>query len=201
MMPEMEGRLVDQDDRVEDFRQMFRDADSDYSGYLTADEVYCVLLKNGVDLSYEELVELMNEFDVSGDAQLDIDEFVAMMNTSSDVEFSNSRATETYMKIRQRRRLNVTDFLKALKNMPSAFVPSVFYNKWVKENKNRPSDVLKAQIDLKTMTWKDMLPVNPETLQQELQGAANRPKIRPINTQIGCEIQLESAEGIPLPEH
>ena len=87
MMPEMEGRLVDQDDRVEDFRQMFRDADSDYSGYLTADEVYCVLLKNGVDLSYEELVELMNEFDVSGDAQLDIDEFVAMMNTSSDVEF------------------------------------------------------------------------------------------------------------------
>ena len=95
---------------------------------------------------------------------MDIDEFVAMMNTSSDVEFSNSRATETYMKIRQRRRLNVTDFLKALKNMPSAFVPSVFYNKWVKENKNRPSDVLKAQIDLKTMTWKDMLPVNPETL-------------------------------------
>ena len=144
MMPEMEGRLVDQDDRIEDFREMFRDADSDYSGYLSADEVYCVLLKNGVDLSYEELVELMNEFDVSGDAQLDIDEFVAMMNTSSDVEFSNSRATETYMKIRQRRRLNVTDFLKALKNMPSAFVPSVFYNKWVKESKNRPSDVLKA---------------------------------------------------------
>ena len=95
----------------------------------------------------------------------------------------------------------MTDFLKALKNMPSAFVPSVFYNKWVKESKNRPSDVLKAQIDLKTMTWKDMLPVNPETLTQELQGAANRPKIRPINTQIGCEIQLESAEGIPLPEH
>ena len=97
--------------------------------------------------------------------------------------------------------MDVTDFLKALKNMPSAFVPSVFYGKWVKENKNRPSDVLKAQIDLKTMTWKDMLPVNPDSLTPELQSVANRPKIRPIQTTIGCEIQLESAEGIPLPEH
>jgi Ca2+-binding EF-hand superfamily protein len=78
---------LEQDDRVEDFRAMFRDADTDYSGYLSADEVYTVLLKNGIDLSFDELCELINEFDVSGDAQLDIDEFVAMMNTSSDMSF------------------------------------------------------------------------------------------------------------------
>ena len=47
---------------------MFKDADMDYSGYLSADEVYSVLLKNGIDLTYEELIELINEFDVSGDA-------------------------------------------------------------------------------------------------------------------------------------
>ena len=47
---------------------MFKDADTDYSGYLSADEVYTVLLKNGIDLSYDELIELINEFDVSGDA-------------------------------------------------------------------------------------------------------------------------------------
>jgi len=47
---------------------MFKDADADYSGYLTADELYTVLIKNGVDLSYDELIELIQEFDVSGDA-------------------------------------------------------------------------------------------------------------------------------------
>ena len=144
MKPEMQNRLLEQDDRVEDFRAMFKDADTDYSGYLSADELYSVLLKNGIDLSYDELIELMNEFDVSGDAQLDIDEFVAMMNTSSDMAFHTPGAKQTYLKIRQSRRLNVTDFMKALKNLPSAFVPSVFHGKWVKESKNRPSDVLKA---------------------------------------------------------
>jgi len=47
---------------------MFRDADTDYSGYLSADEVYTVLLKNGIDLTFDELCELISEFDVSGDA-------------------------------------------------------------------------------------------------------------------------------------
>ena len=68
MMPEMQNRLLEQDDRIEDFRAMFRAADTDYSGYLSADEVYTVLLKNGIDLTYDELVELIAEFDVSGDA-------------------------------------------------------------------------------------------------------------------------------------
>lgn len=90
---------------------MFKDADADYSGYLTADELYTVLIKNGVDLSYDELIELIQEFDVSGDAQLDIDEFVAMMNTSSDMAFHSQKAKHTYLKIRENRRLNVTDFM------------------------------------------------------------------------------------------
>ena len=56
MLPEMQRRLLEQDDRVEDFRGIFKDADTDYSGYLTADEVYTVLLKNGIDLKYDELI-------------------------------------------------------------------------------------------------------------------------------------------------
>lgn len=68
MRPEMYNRLLEEDDRIEDFRAMFRDADTDYSGYLSADEVYTVMLKNGIDLRHEELTELIAEFDVSGDA-------------------------------------------------------------------------------------------------------------------------------------
>ena len=180
MKPEMQNRLLEQDDRIEDFRAMFKDADTDYSGYLTADEVYSVLLKNGIDLSYNELIELIGEFDVSGDAQLDIDEFVAMMNTSSEMSFRSAGAKHTYLKIRESRRLNVTDFMKALKKLPAAFVPSVISKKWIKESKCRPSDTLKAQLDPFTMTWKDMLPVISESLPNEMQTGANRPKIRPI---------------------
>lgn len=132
MLPEMQNRLLEQDDRIEDFRAMFRDADTDYSGYLSADEVFTVLLKNGIDLSFDELVQLISEFDVSGDAQLDIDEFVTMMNTSSDMSFSTAEAKTTYLKIRQSRRLNVNDFMEAFRNLPQAFVPSVFHQKWTK---------------------------------------------------------------------
>lgn len=104
---------------------------------------------------------------MSGDAQLDIDEFVTMMNTSSDMTFSTTEAKSTYLKIRQSRRLNVNDFMRAFVNLPQAFVPSVFHQKWTKENKFRPSDVLKAQIDARTMTWKDILPVKTNELTGE----------------------------------
>jgi len=103
-----------------------------------------------------------------------------MMNISSDMVFSSSNAKNTYLKIRQSSRLNVIDFMKAFKTLPSAFIPSVFTNKWIKESKVRPSEVLKAQLDPRTMTWKDMLPVSSEELTLEMQQPANRPKIRPI---------------------
>lgn len=38
---------------------MFRDADTDYSGYLSVDEIYSVMLKKGIELTYEELIELV----------------------------------------------------------------------------------------------------------------------------------------------
>ena len=83
------------------------------------------------------------------------------------MSFHSAEAKNTYLKIRQSRRLNVSDFLKALKDLPGAIVPSVFHNKWVKEGKVRPSDTLKAQFDPRTMSWKDMLPVLTEDLTPE----------------------------------
>ena len=88
MKPEMQRRLLEQDDSVEDFRAIFRDADVDYSGNLSASELYGCLLNNGIDLSFDELCELIGEFDVDSDGKLSIDEFVAMMNTSDDVKFA-----------------------------------------------------------------------------------------------------------------
>ena len=38
-------RALDQDDQLDRFRAMFCDADTDYSGYLSVDEIYSVMLK------------------------------------------------------------------------------------------------------------------------------------------------------------
>ena len=114
MKPEMEKRLFEHDEGIEQFRAIFRDADIDYSGHLSADEVYSCLLSNGIDLSFDELCELISEFDVDSDGKLSIDEFVAMMNTDEDVKFGQANAKNAYLKIRKAARLNVTDVLKAL---------------------------------------------------------------------------------------
>ena len=45
-------------------------------------------MQNGVELDLEELVELMSEFDMDGNAQLEIDEFVAMMSMGDGLSFS-----------------------------------------------------------------------------------------------------------------
>ena len=44
-----------------------------------------------------------------------------------------------------------------------------------------------------------MLPVLTENLTPEMQSQQNRPRIRPIENQYGCEITLEGAQGVPLP--
>ena len=166
MKPIMLDMLLSTEDNVEATRALFRAADTDYSGFLTADEVYSVLLQQGVDLTFEELVDLMQEFDVDGNAQLEIDEFVAMMNLGDDVNFQEAGAKNSYLKIRKARKLNVMDFLKAFSNLPSSFTPSSFSDKW-KLKRNLPSSVLKPQIDPKTMLWKDMYPVHSDQLTTE----------------------------------
>ena len=142
MKPIMLDMLLSTEDNVEASRALFRAADTDYSGFLSADEVYSVLLQQGVDLTFDELVELMQEFDLDGNAQLEIDEFVAMMNLGDDVNFQTGGAKNSYLKIRKARKLNVMDFLKAFSNLPSSFTPSSFTDKW-KLKRNLPSSVLK----------------------------------------------------------
>lgn len=50
------------------------------------------------------------------------------------------------------------------------------------------------------MTWRDMLPLINEQMTREMQQKGCKPHIRPIPNEHGCEITIESAQGIPLPE-
>lgn len=87
MRPIILDMLLSAEDNIEKTRALFKEADVDYSGFLTADEVWNVLLKQGIDISFDELCELMEEFDMDGNMGLDIDEFVAMMNLGEDATF------------------------------------------------------------------------------------------------------------------
>ena len=103
------------------------------------------------------------------------------------------------MKIKKARKLSGLDLLKAFQGMPQNFVFSFFAERFTKLHLNLPSFVFKAQIDPRTMMWKDMLPVLTENLKPEQQKAENKPRLRPIPTSLGCIITIEGAEGVPLP--
>ena len=189
MVPIMMEMLLATEDTMEATRALFREADTDHSGFLTADQVYAVLLKQGVDLSREELVALMEEFDMNADASLDIDEFVTMMNLGDGVQFSGEASKNSYLKIRKARRLGVLDFIRAFGSLPASFMPSSFTERWTAK-KNLPSSVLKPQVDPRTMLWKDMYPVRIEQLTQEQRQPEFKPQYRPIENHIGIEITL-----------
>jgi len=130
MKPILLDKLLASEDNLEATRALFREADVDYSGFLTADEVWNVLIKQGVDIGFEELCELMDEFDMDGNMGLDIDEFVAMMNLGEDATFENENAQETFLKVRKVNKLSIMDFVKAFGHLPASFVPSTFTDVW-----------------------------------------------------------------------
>lgn len=72
-------KLIATEDSAQELRRLFKEADTDYSGFLSADEVYGVLLKLKVEVTFQELSELLREYDVDGDANLNIDEFIQLM--------------------------------------------------------------------------------------------------------------------------
>jgi hypothetical protein len=60
-------------------RNLFKEADMDYSGFLTIDELYGVMLKMKIDMEYQDLVQLIMQYDQDGNGEIDIDEFVELM--------------------------------------------------------------------------------------------------------------------------
>ena len=63
----MQDELLASDDQLEELRAKFKEADNDYSGFLSIDEFYTCLLNMGVEVSREEVKMLFSEFDVNQD--------------------------------------------------------------------------------------------------------------------------------------
>jgi Ca2+-binding EF-hand superfamily protein len=63
MKDKMLDELLSGDDELEDLRAKFKEADTDYSGFLSVDEFYACLLRMGADVSRNEVIALFMEFD------------------------------------------------------------------------------------------------------------------------------------------
>jgi hypothetical protein len=140
----------------------------------------------------------MAELDVDRDGKLEIDEFAALLSCGDHVTFRNEASRGAFLQIRRARRLDAADFLKSFKNMPAAFGPSFIGERW-RARDLLPSSVFKAQIDLQTMLWKDVLPVKTEELPPDLRAPGKQPHLRSTTTSLGAGIQLVQAQGVPLP--
>ena len=70
--------------------------------------------------------------------------------------------------------------------MPTNFIPSFIEEKWTKDKACLPSSVFRAQVDPKTMLWKDVRESKDEDIPQGARGF--KPDIRPMESVIGCMI-------------
>jgi Ca2+-binding EF-hand superfamily protein len=112
----MKEELLSYDDNVEELRAKFRDADVDYSGSLSVDEIFGVLLSMGADLKMEELIELMNEIDQDRSGTIDIDEFVALLSVcGNEIQLQSEGARKTLMGLKRARKVTPMDFIKQFK--------------------------------------------------------------------------------------
>lgn len=80
------------------------------------------------------------------------------------MQFKDTQNARKFSEIQMARRLTPADFLKAFKGMPTNFIQSFIGNEL---NKNRclPSSAFKAQVDPKTMLWKDLYDVRTRDLE------------------------------------
>ena len=81
-------------------------------------------------MTQDELINLMIDFDHSADSKLDIDEFVFLMSSGGDLNFSNQENKDTFLKIQRVRKLDFKDVLTCFGVTPISFVKSTIKQRW-----------------------------------------------------------------------
>ena len=142
---------------LEDLRDKFKDADTDNSGFLSIDELYACLIKQGTNITRHDCIELFKEFDTSGDRLVDIDEFCFIFMNAQNMKLSNDQSKATLLEILKTQKLNKFDFFKVFKSIPHEYAPSFFHQRFTELKKNLPSSVFRVQVDQRTLQWKDYM--------------------------------------------
>lgn len=88
MLPIMKEDLITRQNQQEDLRQRFIEADTDYSGFLTVDQLWNLMTNMGALVTMDEVIELMAEIDVDRNGRLDIQEFISLMTLGNQITFT-----------------------------------------------------------------------------------------------------------------
>ena len=89
MYPIMLDDYISFEENVDDLKRVFLEADVDYSGKLSVDQLYFALKNNNMEISKTECVELMLEVDIDQCGGLDIDEFLSIFGSGNQMHFAN----------------------------------------------------------------------------------------------------------------
>ncbi|PNH05810.1 Calmodulin [Tetrabaena socialis] len=81
---ELQDMISEETDHEDELREAFKVFDKDGNGFISAAELRHVMTNLGEKLSEEEVDEMIREADVDGDGQVNYEEFVRMMTSSTE---------------------------------------------------------------------------------------------------------------------
>ncbi len=83
-------------DEIRQLKEAFRFFDKNDDGEISPDEIAGVMAKLGLNMSPEELKQIMNDIDENDDGIMDFDEFVVMMDRRMSVGSQKTEIEETF---------------------------------------------------------------------------------------------------------
>eukprot|EP01083_Nonionella_stella_P221677 791733_1 len=86
-----EEKIVINDAEREEFRDAFRLFDKDGDGTISADEIHGVFCSLGFGKKYskKDVKKMIKAIDENGDGQIDLDEFIQLLNTKRKGKYAN----------------------------------------------------------------------------------------------------------------
>ena len=81
---------------LQDLKEVFRLIDKDNNGYINLKELETAMRAFGFELTDIEIIELMKEYDKDGNDNLDLAEFIDLMNKKRDEQKEEQDIIETF---------------------------------------------------------------------------------------------------------
>eukprot|EP01083_Nonionella_stella_P136817 416473_1 len=81
---------------LEELKQAFALLDKDGNGTVEPEEIGAIMKKLGLDLSTDEITDIMASLDENGDGVMDFDEFIIMMERRLSINSRNLELQQTF---------------------------------------------------------------------------------------------------------
>ena len=138
MFSKMKNEILENEDAVQDLNSMFYNTDINKDGYISIDELDIMFKQHNTNISYDDIVSLMEEIDLDQDGKLNIDEFIALMSMDHEI-FKDPNSHNTIMKMKKFKKTSAASIAKYFKIFPNSFAESFTTRLW---NKKRNLPVL-----------------------------------------------------------